>query len=245
MVDIATFKRSADTFRKPERQEYRHVFNGANYLLSYLAAGAAKKNGEEELAANLMKQYEMEVERLKAAAALELSPVYRGGRLVELKVRVKNIRAGHNLPTSLTNVRQMWLELTAKDETGTVIMSSGTINPDGSLPENSRLFNSDGMGNDFHFSVDPWVITAFSRHDTIPPRGYKDVYFGVAAPAAAKKIVVTAKLRFRQAEQHVAEELLKAVPKDIDLEQLYGLRAVPPLPVVDMAVQETTIATSL
>jgi len=43
MVDIPTFMRTADEFRKPERKEYRHFFNGANYLIYYLAEGAAKK----------------------------------------------------------------------------------------------------------------------------------------------------------------------------------------------------------
>lgn len=241
MVDIATFKRSADEFRKPERKEYRHFFSGANYLLAYLAAGAAKKAGDNEHAAALMDQYEMAVERLKSAADLEIDPIYSKGRLTEIRIRVKNIRAGHNLPTSLTNVRQMWLEVSAKDEKGRVVVSSGTIKPDGSLPENTRIFNSDGMGNDFHFTIDPWVVTSFSRHDTIPPKGYKDVHYGLNLPAKTAKITVEAKLRYRQAEQEEAEALLAAVPKDIDLMQIYGLKSVPSLPVVDMVVKQARI----
>jgi hypothetical protein len=41
----------------------------------------------------------------------------------------------------------------------------------------------------------------------------------------------------------VAEKVLAAVPKDIDLEKIYGLNAIPPLPVVDMVVKQTTVAT--
>lgn len=242
MVDIQTFKKSAELFAKPEDGDYRHYFNGANYLLSYLAAGAAKKAGEHDLAKSLMNQYEMAVERLKSAADLEISPVYQGEALKEILVRVKNIRAGHNLPTSLTNVRQMWLEITAKDEKGKVLMRSGGLNADGTLPENTRLFNSDGMGSNFHFAIDPWVVTAFSRHETIPPRGYKDVYYGLTLPRGPKKLTVEAKLRYRQADQKVAETLLAAVPKDIDLEKIYGLKAVPPLPVLDMVVKQATLA---
>jgi hypothetical protein len=235
MVDIETFKRSADQYMHPERKDYRHYFNGANFLLSYLGAEAARRAGDPELAEGMMKQYAMAVERLQSAAALEVSPVYHDGRLTEVMVRVKNLRAGHNLPTSLTNVRQMWLEVTAKDQNGRVLMSSGSVQGDGSLPDNTRMFNSDGMGKDFHFAIDPWVVTAFSRHDTIPPKGYKDVYYGLSVPGEVKKISFEAKLRFRQADQKVAEALLTAVPKDINLEQIYGLSKVPPLPVVDMA----------
>jgi len=244
MVDIQTFKRTADQFVKPERKEYKHYFSGANYLLTYLAAGAAKKAGDEELAKSLMNQYEMAVERLKSAADVELTPLYRDGKLAELKVRVKNIRAGHNLPTSLTNVRQMWLELTAKDESGKVIMSSGTLNADGTIPAETRMFTSDGMGKDFHFAIDPWKVVGFSKHETIPPKGWRDVYYGITAPAGVQKISVEARLRFRQADQKVAEALLAAVPKDINLEQMYGLKAVPPLPVVDMVVKQATVNAS-
>ncbi|WP_298267740.1 cytochrome c family protein [Geobacter sp.] len=244
MVDIETFKRSADQFVKPQREEYHHYFSGANYLLTYLAAGAAKKAGDEKLAQSLMQQYDMAVERLKSAADLEIFPIYHDGTLDELKVRVKNIRAGHNLPTSLSNVRQMWLEVTARDEAGKVVMTSGTLNPDGSLPDTARNFNSDGMGNDFHFAIDPWVVTAFAKHDTIPPRGYKDVYYGIHFPAGVKQVTLEVRLRYRQADQKVAEALLGAVPKDIDLEQVYGLKSVPPLPVVDMAVKQGSFPTS-
>ena len=123
-------------------------------------------------------------------------------------------------------------------------MTSGQLLPDGTLPVNARVFNSDGQGDNFHFAVDPWVITSFSRHDTIPPRGYKDVYYGFAPPTSLKTLKVEAKLRFRQADQKVAEALLAAVPKDIDLEKTYGLKAVPQLPVVDMVVKQASFSTS-
>ncbi len=241
MVDIDTFLRTADEFRKPQRQEYQHYFNGANYLLYYLTSAAAEKAGNQELAANVMQKYEMAIKRLQAAADLEISPIYRDGDLAEIKVRVKNIRAGHNLPTSLTNIRQMWLEITATDDKGNVIMSSGAIDAAGQLPENARVFNSDGMGKDFHFAVDPWVITAFSRHDTIPPKGYKDVYYGLTSAPETDKVHIEAKLRFRQADQKIAEKLLSHVPEDMDLQAIYGLTEVPPLPVVDMVTKKANL----
>lgn len=156
-------------------------------------------------------------------------------------VRVKNIRAGHNLPTSLTNVRQMWLEVTAKDEKGNVVHTSGTIGADGKLPVNARTFHSEGMGDNFHFAIDPWVVTSFSSHETIPPRGFKEVYYGLTLPQGVEKITFEAKLRYRQADQKVAEALLGAVPKDIDLKEIYGLDVVPALPVVDMVVKQANV----
>jgi len=234
MVETETFLKTADSFRKPERAEYRHYFSGANYLLYHLAGAAAKKAGNEPLAAQLEKKYQMAVAKLKAAADLEIYPVYRNGGLAEVKVRVKNIRAGHNLPTSLTNVREMWLEITAKDAGGNVVLASGGLDQSGSLVQNTRLFNSDGMGKDFHFAIDPWVVTAFSRHDTIPPRGYKDAYFGVSPVKKQGNVTVEARLLYRQADQKVAGKLLHAVPEGIDLEKTYGVNAEVSIPVVEM-----------
>lgn len=242
MVDIKTFREVADTFRKPARGDYRHYFNGANYLLSYLGAEAAKKSGDKELAKRLMNQYEMAVERLKSSADVEITPVYREGQLSEVKVRVKNLRAGHNLPTSLTNVRQMWLEITARDGNGRVLLSSGSVKDDGSLPEDVRIFNSDGMGKDFHFAVHPWVVTAFQRHETIPAKGYKDVYYGINVPQVVRDISVEVKLRYRQADQNTAEALLASVPPDLNLKEKYGIEKIPRLPIVDMVTREKKLA---
>ena len=240
MVDTDTFIKTADSFTKPERTQYRHVFSGANYLLYFLGEAAAKKSGDKKLATNMKQKFDMAVAKLKAAADLELLPLYRNGTLSEVKVRVKNIRAGHNLPTSLTNVRQMWLEVTARDAGGAMVLTSGGLDNAGVLLPETRIFNSDGMGTDFHFAIDPWIVTSFSRHDTIPPRGYKDATFGVAPSKKQGAVTVEARLRYRQADQKVARKLLAEVPKDIDLEKIYGLKEVPTLPVVDMVVKKAS-----
>ena len=240
MVDTDTFKRSADTFVRPAREEYRHYFNGANFLVYYLNELAAKKAGNEELAANARQKFEMAVTRLQSAAEVEVSPIYRDNRLAEIKVRVKNIRAGHNLPTSLTNVRQMWLEVTAKDANGKVVMTTGTVDAKGKLPENVRMFNSDGQTDNFHFAIDPWEVQSFAKHDTIPPKGFKDVYYGLSA-AKGTPLTVEVKLRYRQADQKVAEKLLGLVPDDIHLDAIYGITEVPILPVIDMVTKTVTV----
>lgn len=239
MVEIDTFKRSADKMTRPERDEYRHYFNGANFLLYHLTELAAKKAGDEELAANANNKFQMAVARLQSAADLEVSPIYRNNRLAEIRVRIKNIRAGHNLPTSLTNVRQMWLEVTAKDQNGKTIMTTGSLDSKGKLPADIRLFNSDGQDHDLKFAIDPWLVESFSRHDTIPPKGYRDVHYGLDTDKG-NPVAVEVKLRYRQADQKVAEKLLASVPDDIHLDAIYGITNVPVLPVIDM-VHKTII----
>ena len=134
----------------------------------------------------------------------------------------------------------MWLEVTAKDAKGNVLMTTGTVDAEGTLPDNIRMFNSEGQDDRFHFAIDPWKVQSFSRHDTIPPKGFKDVYYGLTAEKN-RPIYVEAKLRYRQAEQKVAEKLLGLVPGDIHLDAIYGIKEVPILPVIDMVSKNTCI----
>lgn len=240
MVELEIFKRSADTFQKPARDEYHHYFNGANFLLYSLAEMAAKKAGDEELADSAHQKYEMAVGRLQAAAELDIDPIYRNGKLAEIKVRVNNKRAGHKLPTSLTTVRQMWLEVTATNASGTILMSSGKIDSKRALPEETRRFNTDGMDENMHFTMAPWEIITFSKHDTIPPKGYREVYYGLSSDSS-EPITLNVKLRFRQAAQKIAAKLLSHVPDDMHLDAIYGIKEVPAVPIVDMVDKTMTI----
>ncbi len=240
MVDTDTFKRVADELVKPKRDEYHHYFNGANFLLYYLTKQAALKAGDEELAASAESKYYMAVERLQAAADLEITPVYRKDMLVEIRVRVKNIRAGHNLTTSLTNIRQMWLEVTAKDQKGNIIMNTGTVDGEGRLPEDIRMFNSHLQDKNFNVTIHPWEAETFSKNDTIPPKGYKDVHYGLSFKKGVP-VTIEATLRYRQADQKVAEKLLGMVPGDIHLESIYGIKEIPALPIVDMVSKTVTL----
>lgn len=244
MVDIETFKRSADSFVLPKRGEYRHYFNGANFVQYFLAELKAKKEGDEKMAANAKKKFDMAVERLQAAAELEVEPFYNAkGDLSKIRVRVHNRRAGHNLPTSLSNIRQMWLEVQITDSKGNVLLKSGFLNEKGELDPKTYNFNSDGMNSDMKFAVDPWEVVSFSRHDTIPPKGYRDVYYTLINESKDQEIKFSAKLRFRQASQAVVAKLLSNQPKGVDLEKIYGLKEVPTVPVVDMTEKSMTIKT--
>ncbi|CAK8716827.1 Truncated hemoglobin YjbI [Candidatus Electronema halotolerans] len=249
MVDIPTFIRSADTFQKPKRSEYRHFFNGANFTMYLLDKLRAEKMGDAKLAANAQLKYDMAVARLQAAAEMEIEPIYdETGLLGKIKVRIWNKRCGHALPTSLTNVREMWLEVTATDEDGREVLKSGFIKPDGELDGNTYMFNSEGADINMKFTADPWKLVSFTRHDIIPPKGYKDVYYSSLTKLHndphEHTLTLHAKLRFRVAGQKLAEKIFANMPKGFDLEEIYGLKEVPnPLPVVDMIDKTVTFKT--
>ena len=119
-------------------------------------------------------------------------------------------------------------------------MHTGTVDAKGKLPENIRMFNSHVQDKDFKFTINPWEAESFSKNDTIPPKGYKDVYYGLSNPKG-EPITVKAILRYRQADQAVAEKLLGMVPEEIDLEAVYGIKKVPVLPIIDMAVKTVVL----
>jgi nitrate/TMAO reductase-like tetraheme cytochrome c subunit len=242
MVDIATFRRTADSFTRPRREEYRHYFNGPNFLLYSLGEAAARKAGDQDLASSFRNQYEMAIERLRSCADLEIFPVYQNGRLAEVKVRVRNIRAGHNLPTHLTNIRQVWLEVTALDEKRKVLMVSGRIDAQGKIAPDSRMFGSEGLDAQGQPAVDPWAVRSLSRMDSIPPQGFRDVYYGIPASEGGGALTFEVRLRYRQMSQELAENILASLPADIDLEAVYGIKGIPRMPVVDMAGRKAVFA---
>jgi hypothetical protein len=156
---------------------------------------------------------------------------------------VRNIRAGHNLPTHLTSIRQMWLEVTATDENGKVLMVSGHIDELGNLGPDTRMFGSEGQDAQRQPAVDPWAVRSLARIDSIPSQGFRDVYYGIPAADAGGAVRVGVRLRYRQAPQELAEDILAAVPADIDLKTIYGITEIPKMPVVDMADRTAVFAT--
>lgn len=80
-------------------------------------------------------QREMIEEMLRGAVRLSVFPprvVEAGGELV-LAVAVKNVGAGHNVPTGFSTKRQMWIEVTVEDPSGTPLFLSGHTDADGNL----------------------------------------------------------------------------------------------------------------
>ncbi|WPD24286.1 MAG: cytochrome c family protein [Candidatus Electrothrix scaldis] len=247
MVDIDTFKRSADEYIKPKRSEYHHYFNGANFLMYFLGKLRAEKEGDTKLAENFQHKYEMAVQRLQAAAEIEIDPIYNEeGNLYKIRVRVHNRRAGHNLPTSLTAVREMWLEVKITDKkTGKVLIQSGYVDEKGELAGDTHIFNTKGTDEHEIFQIDPWKVVSNAEVGLIPPKGYRDIVYTILyPPGEGHELDVHAKLRFRQASQKVAEKLLTSLPKGVDLNKWYGLTEIPAVPIVDMTETNVSMMTT-
>ena len=98
-----------------------HYFAGGNYFL----AGLKNKENESQ-----------SIQLLKTSAKLDVN-ISQGSLLVG----VKNVGAGHKLPTGAADFRQLWLDITVKDRDGRVVFESGKLDKYGNLEENSVVFN--------------------------------------------------------------------------------------------------------
>jgi hypothetical protein len=225
MVPVAIAEKVADTLTRPHdlndpalegfaalggkwrKVIHKHGFVGGNAVIT-AALNAKAKDGDNPEDLGRDSNVQEAIARLKGAASLKLYLKNKSGHLHQLKVKVTNDRAGHHLPTSLTEVRQVWLEVVVKDNTGRELLRSGTLDEHNALPKDSVIFNAHAVDKDGQDTMLPWEIVRFVDVNTIPPKGYKygKYYFNI--PDDAQNVTVTARLHYRSFSQGLADLLL-------------------------------------
>ena len=162
--------------------------------------------------------------RLKNAADVEIikSGVYRKSSMATIKVKVVNSGAGHYLPTGMSELRQMWLDVRVIDKTGRIVFSSGSIDNDNKIDPDAVIFNTI-LGDSNGKPVINIALTDRVLFDhRIPPKGYATEDYTFFVPGyVASPLQVKAVLRYRSCSQEFADIAMKGDAPDI--------------PVVDMA----------
>jgi hypothetical protein len=203
----------------PERETvYTHEFVGANFAVPELLGSDSHSRIARA--------------RLESAAELRIHLPEKAvtGQLVQFKVEVINSGAGHNLPTSLTEVREMWLDVTVTDPKGEILMRSGALDDHGSIDPDANIFNVTAVDEDGNVTHKPWAISHFTRIRVIPPKGSDTSVYTFLLPDNIRKgdLGIKTVLRYRSFSQELADELL-------------GKDAVK-VPVVDMVTSEVVLA---
>jgi len=171
-----------------------HQFTGANHHLVGLR--------NEKLA-------QMSIELLQSAAELETGLTKDG----QLNVRVKNVGAGHALPTGVADFRQLWLDITVTDANGNVILSEGKMDAHGNVTKDARFFQKvfgDKDGNPVGLRF--WRYEKMLKDTKIPANGYRDERFDLPANAVYPLKVET-KLMFRIYPQWVTDAVRQTYPE--------------------------------
>jgi hypothetical protein len=131
----------------PERELHSHFFVGVDVSL----LPPEEFPGYDEL-----REKTAELLRTSATMSVTMDMTTR-----ELVVNVENL-AGHALPSGATAERQLWLEVIVKDETGAVILESGTLDEAGNLRDAFES-HSTAPGSD----PDLTVYTQYMLSDTV------------------------------------------------------------------------------
>ncbi len=176
----------------PERKHiFTHYFVGGNSFFPAMKGDTVKAK--------------MAVERLQNAAELSIddSAVSEG----KLYIMVKNTGAGHYLPTGLTDVRQMWLQVVVKNAAGTVVYATGRPDSSGYLGEDTIIFNTvfgDGSGKKVSNIAKAREI--LSDHRVPPGKALKETI--TIPPGVRGQLHVEARLLYRSAPQKLVDSVM-------------------------------------
>lgn len=170
------------------------------------------------------KHSKLAVAQLQAAAglAIEAPATVAAGEDASFRVAVTNKGAGHYLPTGLTEVREMWLDVEITDANGASVFRSGAVGDDGAVDEGAVMYHTvleDKNGDPTH---KPWFAAGILSDHRIPPLETVNEDYIAPIPAdAVLPLTIKVTLRYRSAPQTVVDELLGD--------------SAPTLPIIDMA----------
>ncbi len=158
-------------------------------------------------------------ELLDGAASLSVdASSVRVGEPMNVVVTVTNNIAGHNLPTGTTFVRELWVELTARDASGALLYQTGDLDENGDLRHHFSsldrygdadllLFNATLITDDGEPTIFPWRAAEL-RSTAIPPRYARTFTLFVPTDAMTEgPIQIDARLRFRTHGPHLLRRL--------------------------------------
>ncbi len=180
-----------------DREIHPHYFVGANANAEVLG-GSAKHAAIAE--ARLESAAELEIEQPDSAAA--------GGTL-EFDVVVNNVAAGHALPTSLIELREMWVDVQVIAHDGAVVFQSGELEPDGEIPEGAMRIGAVGADAQGKVTHKPWEVAQFVYKRLIPAKGSERDSFRVELPQGVSgPLRIRARLFYRSASPEALAVLM-------------------------------------
>lgn len=172
-----------------------HYFSGSNHFLSGLKS---KKHEDQTL------------QLLRTSADIDVD--IKDGKIL---VGVKNVGAGHHLPTGVSDFRELWLDITVTDRDSKVVFSSGKLKSDGNLDVDARPFMK--VFGDENLKPVGLLFWRYKKliSDTRIPAGERRVEaYNILNPKSLKHpLKAVVKLNFRIYPQWVTDAVQRAFPK--------------------------------
>ena len=160
----------------------QHYFVGPN--LVFAPAGSPLRKLSEQL--------------LQRAGRVELGPVRRDSKQrLSLQLRVTNTGAGHYLPTGVTELRELWLEVTVRDATGRLLLHSGALDQQGNIRPGAVVYRTsvlDAKGRDTTLF---WNTVRKASDRRIPPLTTLTERYSAPVSPGVTRVTVEAALHYR------------------------------------------------
>ena len=172
-----------------------HYFAGSNHFLS----GLKNQTNEDQT-----------IQLLRMAAEIDIDI-----KDAKVMASVKNVGAGHHLPTGVADFRELWLDITVKDRDGNIVFESGKLKDDGNLGEDARPFmkvfgNEDGTKSGLLF----WKFQKLLSDTRIPAGQTRVETFTIKDSTKLHyPLSATVKLNFRIYPQWVTDAVKKKYPQ--------------------------------
>jgi len=160
----------------------QHFFVGPNLVFSDRPESAELKRLSEQL--------------LRRSGRVSIDEVIRARGKLQLVVQVRNTGAGHYLPTGVTELRQLWLEIKVTDARGRVLLHSGALDKAGNIQPGAVIYRTeihDKQGRDTTLF---WNTVRKASDRRIPPLGALVEHFPLPASARGK-LTIEAALHYR------------------------------------------------
>jgi hypothetical protein len=146
---------------------------------------------------------------LQSAATVQLDApgILDGATSTSVTVTITNVGAGHDLPTGLTEVRQMWLDVTF---TG----PDGKVTEVGKHAYGTVLKDANGK-----YPAALWAATGVQSDDRIPPKGTSVSSYRFDFPSGVDNGTIKAQLLYRSAPDDLAKKAATVNPTTVMAEQ--------------------------
>ena len=216
--DVPGYAAPKEMGAKRRRHIWQHYFVGGNLAVTALLGSHPQpKMAEARLAHSVTIEFTGEGDAVR-------------GRLYRMPIKVTNSGAGHYLPTGLTFVREMWLDVTVTDNKGAIIYRSGDLAENGDIKPGAVVYKTvlGTGGREIRPTFFLPAATEVISDHRIPPKGYVTEVFSFDVPgSAAGPLHYHVEMRYRSASQSLVNDLLG--------------HGAPVLPIFDMGETQGTI----
>jgi len=161
-----------------------HLFVGPNLCFSNVE-GAEEQHGLSE-------------QLLRKAAKVEVGEVSVADGQLSVQVNVTNVGAGHCIPTGVTELRQVWLDVVVTDADGKELLHSGMLDDAGEITAGSVIYTTVVHDADGKATTRFWNTVEKASDHRIPPRQtVSETISGPVGDAVNGPLKVSVKLNYR------------------------------------------------